>query len=193
MIIDVSKWQGNINWKTVKEKHPDIEGVYIKASEGIGFTDPNMRNNAVEAIKAGFKIGFYHFASLNAVDVVNDAKSEAKYFLTQTKNMSASMPYVLDIESNASKLSKDKVLLWVKSFLKEIDLAGEDCWLYSYTPFLNDNLPVNHDLGTVSLWLAAYSDSYKVPIGWIKPELWQYTQKGKMEGIIGNVDLNKRV
>jgi len=194
MIIDVSKWQKKIDWKTVKSNVPAIEGVYIKASEGVGFKDANMTFNAVEAKKVGFKIGFYHFASLNAVDVVNDAKTEAKYFLSITKNFNPEMPYVLDLETNASKLPKDKVLLWIKSFFKEMEANGvSDYWIYSYTPFLNENLPANHDLGNVPLWVAAYSDSYKIPKGWVKPVLWQYTQKGLVNGITTNVDLNKRV
>lgn len=194
MIIDVSKWQGKVNWDTVRHENHEIEGVYIKASEGIGYRDPYLINNAVEATKSGFKVGFYHFATLNNTDVANDAREEAKYFLTVTKNLTVEYPFVLDIERNDSKTPKDKVLLWVKTFFNELEVEGvKDYCLYSYTSFLNENLPANHGLGNVPLWIAAYSDNYKVPNGWIKPWLWQYSQKGQIIGITGNVDLNKRV
>lgn len=194
MIIDVSKWQGQIDWPTVKTKNHEIEGVYIKASEGIGYIDPKMTYNAVEANKVGLKTGFYHFASLNADDVVNDARTEAKYFLNVTKHFTKSLPYVLDIEKNTGNLLKDKVLLWVKSFFKELNDEGVmDGMLYSYTPFLNENLPKEHDLGSIPLWIAAYTTEYKLPYGWTGAKLWQYSQHGMIEGIKANVDLNKYV
>lgn len=194
MIIDVSKWQGKIDWKKVKQSHPEIEGVIIKASEGIGYTDPKMTNNAVEAKKQGFKIGFYHFASLNSADVVNDAKTEAKYFYTVTKSLGADMPYVLDIEKNISKIPKDKVLIWIKEFFRELESLGiQDYWLYSYSPFLNENLPINHGLGNIPLWVADYSEPLVLPKGWSSCVLWQYSSKGAINGIVGNVDLNKKV
>jgi len=193
MIIDVSSYQKKIDWARVKLAHPDIEGVYIKASEGIGYTDPNMRINAVEASKNGFKVGFYHYATLNNVDVMNDARTEAKYFATITKNFTTNLPYVLDIEKNGNKTPRDKILLWIKTFFDELEHEGiTDYCLYSYTPFLNDNLPVDHDLGSIPLWIAAYTETLKLPHGWDKAWLWQYTQKGAVEGIRTLVDLNKK-
>lgn len=192
MIIDVSKWQGNIDWSKVKTSHPEIEGVYIKASEGIGYTDPMMIINAVGASKEGFKVGFYHFATLNSADVTNDAVMEARWFIKAIGSLTKSMPLVLDIEKNANNLPKDKVLLWVKSFFNELyDNAIEDVMLYSYTPFLDSNLPLNHDLGGYPLWIAAYTPTLKLPHGWAAAELWQYSQHGAIEGISANVDLNK--
>lgn len=192
MIIDVSKWQGKIDWSKVKASHPEIEGVYIKASEGIGYTDPMMTINAVGATKEGFKVGFYHFATLNAADVTNDAQSEAKWFIKSIGSLTRSMPMVLDIEKNVNNLPKDKVLLWVKSFFNELhENAINDVMLYSYTPFLDSNLPANHDLGTYPLWIAAYTPALKLPHGWDKQALWQYSEHGVMDGVSGFVDLNK--
>lgn len=193
MIIDVSVYQGKIDWARVKSAHPDIEGVYIKASEGIGYIDPNMKINAVEAIKNGFNIGFYHYATLNNVDVMNDARTEAKYFVTVTKNFAIKLPFVLDIEKNRNNTPKDKILLWIKTFFNELEQEGiTDYSLYSDTPFLNENLPVKHDLGNVPLWIAAYTKTLKLPNGWSKAWLWQYSQKGAVEGIRKLVDLSKR-
>jgi lysozyme len=192
MIIDVSKWQGKIDWAKVKSSHSDLKGVYIKATEGIGYIDPFLISNAVEANKEGIQVGFYHFASLNAIDVVTDATNEAKFFYNTVKSLNCELPYVLDIEKNASQIPPKSVLLWIKSFFKELDrLHLDDYVLYSYAPFLNDNLPPDHDLGHYRLWLAAYTDKPKLPKGWSEYFLWQYTSKGAINGITGSVDLNQ--
>lgn len=192
MIIDVSKWQGNIIWKQVKAMHPEITGVFIKASEGIGYTDPFLVSNTVEANKVGLQVGFYHFASLNTVNIVADATSEARYFYSLVKNLKCELPYVLDIEKNANNLPPKDVLLWIKSFFKELEVLGiDDYILYSYAPFLNDNLPQDHGLGGTRLWLAAYTAMPKLPKGWNKYYLWQYSSEGIVNGITGKVDLNK--
>lgn len=191
-IIDVSKWQGKINWPLLKKTNPAIKGTYIKASEGIGYTDPFLKINAAGAKKEGFEIGYYHFASLNTDKVVNDAIMEAKAFLKIIDGLPINLPLVLDIESNAAKISNEKVLSWIMNFFQEIQRHGiYDFALYSYCPFLNANLPVSHKLGGVKLWLAAYTTNPKIPTGWAGYWLWQYSSKGKLKGISGNVDLNK--
>lgn len=193
MIIDVSKWQGKIDWKIVKEGTPSLEGVYVKASEGIGYTDPTMAYNAVSAHDVGLQVGFYHFASLNNVDVQNDATMEARYFLSVVKKFNPTLPYVLDIEKNDKKFPKEQVLLWIKSFFDELKRNDiNDYMLYSYTPFLNDNLPKDHGLGNVPLWIAAYTTALKMPNGWNAYYLWQYSSNGSIPGIVGNVDLNRK-
>lgn len=192
MIIDVSKWQGKIDWNTVKIKNPLITGVYIKSSEGIGYSDPNFLYNAEGAIKAGFKVGFYHFASLNDHNEVGDATKEANYFSSLIKNFDKHLPTVLDIETNLSALSKDEVITWIITFfaiLRNNNIT--DYSLYSYGPFLNENLPVGHKLGNVPLWIANYTPSIILPHGWDKYWLWQYTQDGFVAGINGKVDLNR--
>lgn len=192
MIIDVSKWQGSIDWTVVKKNHPEIEGVFLKATEGVGYIDPQLSANFEKAGMAGFKIGYYHFASLNNTDAHNDAISEAKYFYSIVRLFPRTMPLVLDIESNPSKLPKEKVLEWIKTFFSELEKLGEtNVVLYSYAPFLNENLPANHGLGNIRLWLAAYTATPKLPYGWAKYWLWQYSSKGVIKGIKGKVDLNK--
>jgi GH25 family lysozyme M1 (1,4-beta-N-acetylmuramidase) len=65
--------------------------------------------------------------------------------------------------------------------------------LYSYTSFLDANLPKYHKLGGVKLWIAAYVNKPKpmLPRGWDKYHIWQYSAKGKIKGILGDCDLNK--
>lgn len=195
--IDVSANNGNIDWNKVKQNVVPIDFVFIKSSEGIGYTDPKFLTNAKECNRVGIKCGYYHFASLNTLNDVPDAKAEADYFLSVIKNAPApKLPIVLDIETNKVGLDKPHVLEWINTFFNELKLKGyNDYALYSYTPFLNSNLTSNHGLGNIKLWIAAYTNtpSPKLPVGWDKYWIWQYSSNGKIFGINGNVDLNKTI
>lgn len=194
MIIDISKYQNHVDWKTVKIKN-QIEGVYIKATEGVGYIDPNFKLHVEGTTSENIPIGFYHFATLNSVDVIKDSAAEAKCFYEATKGIVVGLPYVLDIERNDSLLGQVDVLKWIQNFVLTLHVYGiNDIVLYSYTPFLNANLPKTHQLSlTLPLWIASYTPTLKLPVGWNKAWLWQYTSKGAIEGIKGNVDLNKKL
>lgn len=193
--IDVSHHNGIIDWNKVVKDVFKPEFVYIKTTEGTGYVDPKFLVNAQGAAKTSIKIGYYHFASLNSSDITNDAIKEAEAFvLTIKKAPAPTMPLVLDIETNKAKLSKEQVVLWVKTFFAELAKLGyTDVMLYSYTPFLNENLPINHGLGTYKLWIADYGPPLILPKGWDKAYIWQYSAKGKISGIATNVDLNKTI
>lgn len=194
MIIDVSKYQGKIDWQRVRHNN-DIAGVYIKATEGVGYTDPNFKNNVIGASSVDLPIGFYHFASLNSLDVIKDSEAEAKYFYNTTRGYATKHPYVLDIEKNALNLKPEEVLKWIQNFVLTLQSCGiKEVVLYSYTPFLNSYLPKDHKLGEVlPLWIAQYSNATQpnLPNGWKNYWLWQYASDGVVEGITGHVDLNR--
>lgn len=191
--LDISHHQGNIDWAKVVNSSFKPEFVFIKTTQGVNYTDPMFIKNANGAKSAGLKIGYYHFASLNDKDEVKDAKLEAAWFIKNIKQAPVNdLPLVLDIEDNPSKLTRDEVLNWVNTFFYEIAQLGyTDYILYSYSPFLNDNLPIGHKLGTTKLWIADYSAPLVLPKAWGKCFIWQYSQTGKIQGISGNVDLNK--
>lgn len=193
--IDVSHHQGNIDWIKVVNSSFKPELAIIKATQGVNYTDPKLLINANGAKVAGLKVGYYHFASLNDRDEVKDAKLEAQWFVKNIKQApSNDVPLVLDIESNPSKLSRDEVSNWINTFFYELAQLGyTDYILYSYSPFLNENLPSNHTFGSIKLWVADYSAPLILPKGWNKCWLWQYSQTGKIQGITGAVDLNKTV
>jgi len=191
IVIDVSKHQGIIDW--AKAFDSGVRQVFIKVTEGVGYIDPNAVRNSDGAFKANIQVGYYHFASLNDKEEVQDAEKEAKCFLDALKPLAPnSLPIVLDLETNAAKLTKDEVLAWIKAFFKALEAAGhKDYMLYSYEPFLKANLPDNHGLGNIPLWIAAYTNKPNIPKGWKNYKLWQYSSEGKVAGINGNVDLNQ--
>lgn len=189
-IIDVSHHNGRIKWLTVSK---NVDQAFIKATEGSTYADPMFIKNAIAAHTAGIKIGYYHFATLNTHDVINDAKREANWFLYNISLAPINnLPLVLDIETNKIGASKKEVLTFIHHFiLRLINADYIDFMIYSYTSFLNDNLPKDHDLGKYKLWLADYNEPHFVPVGWDRITLLQYTDKGKVNGITGNVDLNR--
>jgi GH25 family lysozyme M1 (1,4-beta-N-acetylmuramidase) len=193
--IDVSHHNGKINFDEVAKDPQGISYVFIKATEGQTYTDSTLKYNATEAKKAGLRVGYYHFASLNTKNVTEDARAEAKFFVAAiSKCPYPDMPVVLDIESNKASVPATLVEIWIRSFFAEISNFGyTDYLLYSYTPFLNANLPSNHTLGDIRLWIAAYTKNPtpKLPIGWNNYHIWQYSAKGKVNGISTDCDMNK--
>jgi len=192
--IDVSHNNGTIDWTKVAANPTKIDFAFIKASEGVGYTDPMFKTNANGAKNAGIRVGYYHFASLNTLNNVPDAKAEADYFMSLLKTVpAADLPYVLDIETNKVGLDPAHVQEWINTFFAEMKAGGYgNTILYSYTPFLDSNLPHPHNLGNVRLWIAAYvsAPSPKLPQGWTQYYIWQKSSTGSVSGINGNVDMN---
>lgn len=194
--IDISHHQGLVNFQAIKTNNtPAIDFIYMKATQGTGYTDTALKFNSFEAKKAGFKIGYYHYATLNSENVEQDARDEANYFISVISKLPAfDMPLVLDIEENKVGLGRAEVERWIKTFFAELEAKGyKDYVLYSYTPFLNTSLPANHSFGSVRLWIAAYVNKPAplLPAGWSNAWLWQYSAKGKVAGIKGDCDMNK--
>lgn len=196
--IDVSHYQGNINWDKLKTADPAlglIHFVYIKATQGVGYTDPMAKAHAEGAKSVGLKIGYYHFATLNDPNIPNDAVAEARYFDSQMKTLPAAdlMP-VIDIETNKSNLSPVQVEQWLAAFLGEmLRLGYQQVMIYSYQPFLDQFLPPSHAFGKYPLWLAQYRNIPQptLPKGWSSYTIWQYSNQGRLSGITGMVDVNK--
>jgi len=193
--IDVSHHNSAIRFDEVVKDKQNISFVFIKATEGTTYVDPQLRYNAIEAAKAGLHFSYYHFATLNTLNIISDAKAEAKWFVSQIAALPVpSLPLVLDIETNKASIPPDQVLLWIKTFFSELEGYGyNDNILYSYTPFLNANLPKDHGLGNVKLWIAAYTnlDSPRLPIGWSDYYIWQYSANGSVQGCKSKIDMNK--
>ncbi len=191
IVIDVSHNQGSVLWDRVAKA--GVDSVFIKSTQGVNYVDPLLYHNATAAHAAGLQIGYYHFASLNNSDVVTDAKAEATFFISTIKKaVPNTLPLVLDIETNDAKIPKDKVLLFIKTFFNELSNAGyNDYLIYSYSYFFDASLPANHGLGNIRLWIADYNPPLKLPVGWSKGYLWQYSNVGVVDGIHGHVDLNK--
>jgi GH25 family lysozyme M1 (1,4-beta-N-acetylmuramidase) len=196
--IDISHFQGVVDYEKLVSNQPPIDFIYFKATQGVGYTDPMLKTNVNSADAIGLKWGLYHYATLNTVNIVEDAKAEAEYFLSVVNLLPKyKLPLVLDLEDEKGathyNLSKADVLGWVNTFFDTLEKANHlDYALYSYTPFLNANLPIKHNLGGIRLWIAQYTTKPQpiIPSAWKEWWLWQYSDKGSVNGIKGRVDTN---
>lgn len=187
--IDVSRWQGSIDWKQVREA--GISFVFIKASQGSSQEDPKFVENAQGAKAAGLLVGAYHF--LGAASAAA-ARQEAKHFVETMKKAGPlawfDLPPVLDYENNPAGISRAAINQVAAAFLEEVErLTGRQPILYTGNAFAAN---FDESLGRYDLWIARYSET-RVPDdrpAWTKWTFWQYTDSGRIHGITGKVDLN---
>lgn len=178
--IDVSNWQGNIDFNKVKNAGYEI--VYIKATEGEHTLDQRFNTNYQGAKASDINIGFYHFLHGN-----ESGKAQAEWMFINIKDKEYQCKIAIDVEVTDGA-SVDELSQIVIDFANTITaLTGNEVVLYTYTSFLNDNL--NSSIDKYPLWIAEYGVSQ--PIISRKYIGWQYTDNGQVAGIPnGNTDLD---
>ncbi len=179
--IDVSSHQNKINWTKVSQSN--IRFAFIKATEGVNFVDKRYKENYLNAKENGIMVGAYHFFRFGT-----SGKDQAINFINQVSIENLDFPPVLDVERHGNYFSfskVDKIRIEIQNYLKEIEKN------YNIKPIIYTNLKGYKD------YIEGYFDDYEIWICRIctEPEnnhwtLWQYSHKGKVEGIEGKVDLN---
>lgn len=184
--IDVSKWQGTINWQKVAQEN--IDYVMIRSSYGYEDTDPKLKSNVSGCEKYSIDYGFYHYTYAKNV---SEAKKEAKYFLKTIKNYSPDYPLVLDIEEPFyNKMSRKNVTDIVVTFMEELENAGYFAMIYCSPSFVNDRLDMSR-IKDYDIWIACWGDEEKLNTYYSGHYgMWQYSDEGKISGISEDVDLN---
>ncbi|WP_052676062.1 glycoside hydrolase family 25 protein [Paenibacillus sp. IHBB 10380] len=187
--IDVSHWQGVINWQQVRAEGHVF--AFIKASEGKSVKDKKFIANVQGATMAGLLVGAYHFSRAASPA---DVKAEVDYFLTVTDPVEDSMklPFVLDIETNeaGSRTNTVKtVRAWVDYFKQR---TGIFPMIYTFPNFIDTSLD-DSSFRDIKLWYAYYNkdSSPNDRGGWKEWEFLQYSSSGTVKGISGNVDMNE--
>ncbi len=184
--MDVSSYQGYVDYDAVKAE--GIQYVYIKATEGTWETDDYLRYNYENAKRVGIKVGFYHFVRARSEE---GARREAKYFANAISGMEPDCRLAMDFEIFGN-LTWWEVNNLSKIFLEETKrLTGKDMVIYS-----NTNSAINmfsQELANeYPLWVAHYGVSEPADNGkWKSWVGFQYTSKGRLNGINGNVDLDR--
>ncbi len=192
--IDVSKYQGEIDWAKVKTSGVDfamIRSGYRGYTEGNIHEDVQFLNNVKGAYKNGIKVGIYFYSSaINEQEAIKEANFVLNLINKYGLKNSISYPITIDIEDfegtrnyNLTKTERTNV---VKAFCNTIKNAGYKPMVYSYTYFLENKLNMQ-ELSNYDVWIADYYGNtwYTRPF-----TIWQYTDKGVINGIQGNVDLN---
>ncbi|MGN0167163.1 MAG: GH25 family lysozyme [Acetatifactor sp.] len=187
--IDVSKWNGTIDWTAVKNS--GIEYVIIRcgyrgSSQGSLIEDPKYASNIKGATAAGLKVGVYFFTQ--AIDE-REAVEEASMVLEKVKNYKISYPIFLDVEPSggrADSISKETRTAVCKAFCQTIQNAGYTAGVYANKTWLETKIDAS-SLSAYKIWLAQYAAT---PTYTGRYDLWQYRSTGSVTGISGNVDMN---
>ena len=187
--IDVSKWNGNIDWNAVKNSgisYVIIRCGYRGSSEGRLIEDSRFETNIEGALGAGLKVGVYFFTQ--AVSEV-EAVEEASMVLEQIKNYKLAYPVFIDVEASGGRgdtLGRDERTAVCKAFCQTIEGAGYKAGVYSNKVWMEGKINAS-ELGTYKIWLAQYAAT---PTYAGRYDMWQYRSNGSVSGISGNVDLN---
>lgn len=182
--IDVSVWQGEIDFARVRES--DIQVVYIRSSEGSTVIDTRFRRNYAGFKAQGFKIGFYHFMTARSQA---EAREQARFFAETIEGTQPDCRLAVDFE-RASGLSDREANDIVLAFLEETErLTGKEMVIYSDAWAARSLW--DERLTRYPLWVANYGVDSPEPNGkWDVWAGWQYSDRGQIAGISGNVDLD---
>lgn len=186
-LIDVSNVNGSVDWKKVRAD--GVTGAWLKASEGVTFTDALFAAHRRAANRAGVRVGAYHFARPDN----NTAKQEADHFSDVVGKVGRrDLRPVLDYEHDTT-LSARELEEWARHFNQRVvDRLGVLPAFYSY-PFYIAKMHLTSPIGN-GLWLADYGPNDgvrhppKVPPPWLRCIAHQYTSKGTVRGVSGHVD-----
>ena len=177
--IDVSSWQGEINWKKVKAA--GISAAIIRYADG-SYLDKYFQKNMKEAKAVGIHVGCYIFSrAVNAAQ----AKEEAARLYKAAKDYKPDMPLYIDLE--ASNLA-GKANTLAEAFLKEMDRLGGRGGIYANLNWFTNYITAAK-FKDRPLWIAQYNDKLTAKNkSWYG--MWQYSNKGRVSGISGNVDMD---
>jgi lysozyme len=183
--IDVSKYQSMIAWeevKAMKVQQIKLGFAFIKATEGIGNTDPHFKRNWKKTKDNGVTRGAYHFFIAS-----KDGRMQAEHFIDKVELEPGDLPPVLDVEqlngTNAAHLKKE-----IKKWLDIVEHHyGVKPIIYTNVDFYNRNIGSEFD--DYPLWVAHYYESNQPRIkrGWV---FWQHSDEGRVNGIVSKVDFN---
>lgn len=186
MGIDVSHHQGEINYQEAVSMHgakDSIQFVYIKVTEGTDFKDSRYDQNAEGFAALGMNYGFYHYYQPN-----KSAEKQALFYCETIKNYNFKLIPVVDIEV-IGDLNKSQLVDSISVFINRVDAILESRpMIYTYVSFFNDYFD-GTDLDNELFWLASYNR--KNP--YMKKEnaiIWQFSERGTVNGISTRVDLN---
>lgn len=178
--IDVSRWQGNVNWAAVAAD--DVSFVML-GTRSKGIVDPYFHTNVQGASAAGLKVGAYIYSLATTPDM---AREEADFVLSLVKDYPISFPIAFDAEDSATlgTLPPAQVSEIINAFCQRIADAGYYPIVYANDYWLSNKI----DLSNMhyDVWVARYEAKHV----YSNPIMWQVTSTGSINGINGNVDID---
>lgn len=190
--IDVSKWNGDIDWDRVRNAGVEfaiIRAGYRGSVTGSLVEDPYFAANMKGAAASGIPVGVYFFTqAVNEVEAVEEASA----VLRLVKEYNLDYPIFIDTEGaggngRADGLDVESRTLVCEAFCRTIENAGYHAGVYGSRNWYNNNLYTDRLDNDYYIWLAEYRS---VPLYQGYYQMWQYTSRGSVDGISGNVDMD---
>lgn len=184
-IMDVSRWQGNVDWKKVKTSGK-VDGVMLRAlgyKGGKPYLDPTFERNYAACTQLGIPVGVYFWLGSTVAGGMVDLTAMLRSVL---EGKTFQLPIAIDVEDPKLKvLTPAELSALVQLYAAEIERWGLYAMVYTYTNFADTALDMDA-LAAYDLWIADYR-------GWRPTRMhgmWQYTDKGSVPGVSGPVDLS---
>lgn len=182
--IDISHYQGSIDWEALKNGSPDdspVSFIYMKATEGSDHKDRMFDRNWTKALEHGFTRGAYHYFSLHSSGL-----AQAEMFIKNVKLEKGDLPPMVDVEEEPK--DKREFLQELKIFIAKIEKHyGTKPIVYSGKKYKERHLNDRY-FDRYPTWIAHYYvDSLDVENNWT---FWQCSDKGRLPGIRHKVDIN---
>lgn len=183
--IDVSRWQGLINWKKVKESGVEFAILKAGGSDSGFYTDSKFYSNWVGATEAGIHTGAYYFVGPNCTNG-QAGLADAYRFSKIIQQVKLDYPVYIDFEAPSMKTKQGNTDA-VKCFCQYMENLGYYAGIYgSDISGFKDRLWLNQ-LTAFDKWVARYGSQPKYANPW---GIWQSTSKGNVPGISGFVDMD---
>ncbi len=188
--IDISYHQGNIDWAKVKK---EVDGVIIRAGYGQNNIDKSFVRNISECNRLGIPCGVYWFSYAYTEAM---AKKEAEYCLAAIKPYRVELPVCFDFEYDSVAYAKKQGIVitkalatsFVHAFCKAVEAAGYYAMNYTNQDYLNKYF--DDTTRRYALWLAQWPNKPNLDAPLAGVGIWQYSSKGRVAGINGNVDMD---
>lgn len=183
--IDVSKWQGTIDWQAVKASGIDFAIIRAGLGNNPKQKDTCFERNYAGAKAAGVPIGAYWYSYASGVQ---DAIKEAEACLQVIQGKQFEYPIYYDLEDKScATLGRIINTQMAKQFLNRLEQAGYYAGFYSYTSYMMSYINMAEIEGRYTIWLADYRTAYNMTI---QRDIHQYSSSGSVTGIAGRVDMN---
>jgi len=182
--IDVSRWQGEINWNAVAAA--GYRFAVVRATIGNYYTDPRFYENWNGARGAGVLVSAYHVVAPD-----RPADSQIDRFFDVLGARKSDLPLVLDIELSHD-ISPADITVCIKDCAHKVEQRdGRKPIIYTAGWFWNNQVLESPEWSAYDLWVANYGVSApSLPTGWSEWKIWQYSDKGQVPGIAAATDLN---
>jgi lysozyme len=178
--IDISRYQGKIDWKAVAEQNVSFS--FVKATEGKELQDKFFCENWEGMKREGIKRGAYHFFRPRL-----SARTQAENFMKVVDMQYGDLPPVLDVELEEN-LSREEIVAQIHEWLYLVELKySVKPIIYTHYKFYNKYIA--GEFNSYPIWIAKYGD---IPprLGGAQWHFWQYGNKGRLRGIEGDIDFN---